>query len=92
MTKFPLSLYGMLYPWILVGLKLASLRSMLREALLTMLAKISNSTLLPLLILLYLFLLPPVIISCNYLFVVYFLSLECKLYKAKAVVFFHYLS
>lgn len=78
----------MLYPRILVGLKLTSLRFMLRETLLTILAKISNSTLLPLLILFYLSLLPPVIISCNYPFVVYFLSLECKLHKAKAEIFF----
>lgn len=55
-----------------------SLRSMLREALLTRLLKISNSTLPPPLTLLHLFLAlpPPAIISCIYLFVVCLLSLS----------------
>ena len=59
---------------------------MLREALLTRLPKISNSTLPPPLTLLYLFLAlpPPAIISCIYLF----LSVSSLCHKAKAVTIY----
>ena len=88
------SLHRMLFPWILVGLKLPSLRSILREAPLTGLPKISRSTChLPSLCFLFPALSPPTILSHVCLFVASLVSLEWKFLKAKVCDhFLHYLS